>query len=91
MGNKVVRFDVNGKTLSVDDTEYKLKAGLVVLITQKHPRPTQYNSNDYKTYKSLVAQVKSFQNRTAVARPHITWKWKHMPKTVISAERIAAE
>ena len=58
MGNKVVRLDVNGKTLTVDDTEYKLAPGLLVLITNKHPRPTQYNSNDNNVYKSLVAQTK---------------------------------
>ena len=27
MGNKVVRFDGNGKTLTVDDTEYKITPG----------------------------------------------------------------
>ena len=72
MGNKVVRLHASRHTLSVDDTEFKLTPGLVVLITQKHPRPTQYNSNDYKTYKSLVAQtnVKLFLNMTATARPN---------------------
>ena len=80
MGNKVVRLDINGKTLLVDDTEYKLTPGLLVLITSKHPRLTQYNSNDYKVYKPLVAQteVKSFPNMAGAARPHATWKWKHM-------------
>ena len=60
----------------------------------KHPPPTQYNSNDYKTYKSLVAQtkVKSFPNRTGTARSQATWKWKHMfRKMVIPGERIAEE
>ena len=42
MGNKVVRLDASRKTLSVDDTEYKLTPGLLVLITHKHPQPTQY-------------------------------------------------
>ena len=74
MGNKVTQIDVNGKTLTVDDTEYKLTPGLLVLITQKHPRAGQWNSNDYKAYKSLVAQskVKSFPNRTGAAQPHAT-------------------
>ena len=40
MGNKIVRLGANGKTLMVDDTEYKLAPGLLVLITYKHPRPT---------------------------------------------------
>ena len=57
MGNNGVRFDASRKTLSVDDTEYKLTPRLLVLITQKHPRPTQYNNNDYKIYSSLVAQT----------------------------------
>ena len=78
MGNKVVQLGANGKTLLVDDTEYKLTPGLLLLITNKHQRPDQWNSNDYKTYKSLVAQtkVKSFPNRTGTARPHA--KWKHV-------------
>ena len=83
-----------GKTLLVDDTEYKLTPGLLVLITNKHSRAGQWNSNDYKEYKPLVAQtkVKSFPNRTGTARPHATWKWKHMfRKMVIPGERIAEE
>ena len=62
-----------------------------MLLVLKHPRPTQFNSNDYKAYKSLVTQtkVKSFPNRAGTARPHTTWKWKHMlRKMVIPEERI---
>ena len=91
MGNKIVQFDGNKKTLTVDDTEYKLSPGLEALVMLKHPRPTQFNSNDYQVYKSLVTQtkVKSFPNREGTARPHATWKWKHMlKKMVISGERI---
>ena len=33
MGNKVVRLSANGKALLVDDTEYKLTTGLLLLIT----------------------------------------------------------
>ena len=65
-----------------------------MLITNKHPRPDQWKTNDYKVYKSLVAQtkVKSFSNRAGTARPHATWKWKHMlRKMVIPGERIAEE
>ena len=61
----------------------------------KHPRTAQYSSNDYKTYKSLIAQTKakSFPNRiTGAARPHASWKWKNMLKRmVIPGERIAEE
>ena len=92
MGNKVVQFDGNKKTLTVDDTGYKLSPGLEALIMLKDPRPTQYNSNDYKAYKSVVAQtkVKSFPNMAGTARPHATWKWKHIfRKMVIPGERIA--
>ena len=46
---------LDGKTLSVDDTGYKLTPGLFVLITKKHPRASQWNSNDYQVYQSLVA------------------------------------
>ena len=88
MGNKAVRLDINGNTLTIDDIEYKITPGLVALI---HPRPTQFNSSDYKAYKSLVAQtkVRLFPNRTGTARPHTTWKWKHMLKKMgIPGERI---
>ena len=46
MGNKAVRLDVNGKTLTIDDIEYKITPGLEALIVLKYPRPTQFNSND---------------------------------------------
>ena len=78
MGNKIVRLDVNGKSLLVDDTEYNLVLTIII-----HPQPTQYNSNDYKEYKSLVAQtkVKSFPNIAM-------WKMKHMfRKMVIPGKR----
>ena len=94
MGNKVVQFNGNKKTLTVDDTEYKLTPCLEALIMLKHPQPTKFNSNDYQVDKSLVTQtkVKSFPNRAGTVRPHATWKWKHMlKKMVISGERIAEE
>ena len=56
MGNKVEQLTGNKGILTVDDTEYKLTPGLEVLIVQKHSQPTQYNSNDYRVYKSLCAQ-----------------------------------
>ena len=66
-----------------------------MLITPKHQRPGHWNSNYFKAYKSLVAQtkVKSFPNRiTGAARPHASWKWKHMlKKMVIPGERIEDE
>ena len=40
MGNKAVRLDVNGKTLTMDDIEYKITPGLEALIALKHPRST---------------------------------------------------
>ena len=89
MGNKVVHFGASAKTLLVD--EYKLTSGLLMLITNKHPRPDQWKTNDYKVYKSLVAQtkIKSFPNWAGTARPHATWKWKHMiRKMVIPGEGI---
>ena len=92
IGNKVVRIDANGNTLSVDETGYKLTPDLFVLIIKKYSLSGQWNSNDYQVYKSLVAQtkIKSFPNRTGASRPHATWKWKHMlRKMVIPGERIA--
>ena len=65
--------------LSVDE---ELLPGMFVLITKKHPRAGQWNSNDYQVYKSLVAhtKVKSFPNRAGASQPHATWKWKRMLK-----------
>ena len=63
----------------------------------KHTRSTRcndYSSNDYKAYKSLAAQTKfkSFPNMSDTARPHATWKWKHVfRKMVIPGERKAEE
>ena len=93
-GNKAVRIDGKGKIVTVDDTVYAPTPGLLELITNIHPRPDQYNSNDEGVYRSLVAQtrVKSFPNRTGGARPYATWKWKQfLKKMVISGERITEE
>ena len=90
MGNKIVWSD--GKIL-VDNKKYKVTPGLEALITQRHPRPGQWNSNDDQVYKSLVAhtKVKSFPSRTRAARPHATWKWKHMLRKMdMPGDRIAA-
>ena len=60
----------------------------------KHPRLTQFNSNDYKAYKSLVAQtkVKSIPKIAGTARSYAKWKWKHrFGKMVIPEEGIAEE
>ena len=94
MGNKAVRLDIKRKILTVDDTVYKLTSGLLELITNKHPQPNQYKSNDKEVYRSLVAEtrVKLFPNRTDGARPHATWKFKYMfKKMIIPGERIAEE
>ena len=39
--------------MQVDDTEYKLTPGLLVLMTQKHPRTGQWNSK----YHFLIGQA----------------------------------
>ena len=85
MRNKAVQLDIKKKMLTVDDKVYKLTSGLLELITNKHPRPGPYNSNDKEVYRSLVAQtrVKSFPNRTDSA----TWKWKYMPKKWLYLEK----
>ena len=90
MGNKKAQINGNKKTLTGDGTDYKLTPCLEVLIVQKHPRPTQYDSNDYRVYKSLCAQIKvrTFPNQVGAARTHATWKYKHMlRRMVISGER----
>ena len=73
---------------------YDLTPGLWTLIMQKHPRPTQWNSNDYRAYKTLSAQtkVRSHPNPEGVARPRSTWKYKHMlRKMVVPGEKIVEE
>ena len=93
MGNKIGQIDANKKMLIVDGKVYEITPRLDALIMLKHPRPTQYNSNDDKVFKSLVAQtkVKSFANRTSAARPHATWKWKHMLKKMVKPNEKIAE
>ena len=91
MGNKVVQLNGNKKTLNVDDSEYKLTPDLELFIVQKHPRASQYNTNDYRAYKNLVAQtkVKSFPNPAGTARPHTTWRYQHILKQmIVYGERI---
>ena len=80
IGNEVVQINRNKRTLSVDDTEYDFTPGLHALIMSKHPLPTQYDSNDYRVYKSLCAQtnVRSFPNPAGAVRSHATWKYKYM-------------
>ena len=86
----LLRLGEKEKILTVDDTEYT--PGLHALLTSKQPQPSKWNSNDYREYKSLVAQtkVRSFPNRTGNARPHTTWKWK-LKKMAIYTERISEE
>ena len=94
MGNKIVQLNSNKKTLTVDDTEYEFTSCLHALIMWKHPRRNQWNSNDYTAYKSLVAQtkLKSFPNPAGAARPHATWKYKHMlRKMAMPGEQITKE
>ena len=55
MGNKVVQINEDKSTLLVDGAKYKFTPGLVALIWLKRPRHIQWNSSDYKIYKSLVA------------------------------------
>ena len=65
-----------------------------MLIRLKHPRPTQYDDNDLRVYKSLVVQtkVRFHPNPASAARPHATRKYKHMlRKIVIPGERIVGE
>ena len=83
---------MNKKTLTVDNTKNKLTPGLEVLIVQKHLRPTQYNTNDYRAYYNLIAQTKVKSFPAGAARPHATWKYKHMlKKMVMPGERIIVE
>ena len=57
MGSEIVKISENGTILDVDDVEYDLTAGLHTLIVQKHPRPNQWTSGDYQTYKYLSIQT----------------------------------
>ena len=62
MGNKVVRLDVNGKTLIVDDTEYKLTPGLVVLIILV----INTNTNTTLTASTVTSYQLSVINTTSI-------------------------
>ena len=69
-------------------TEYKITPGLEALIVLKHPQPTQFNSSDYKAYKSFVAQTKVKSIGQATLINHILHgngsicarKWLHLEK-----------
>ena len=65
-----------------------------MLIVQKHPRPNQRTSRDYHASKSLCVQTKfrCHPNPEGAARPHATWKYKHMlKKMVMPGERMEEE
>ena len=54
----------------------------------------QWNSNDYREHKKLVAQtkVRPFPNKAGNTRPHAMRKWKQLLKQmVIPVERIQEE
>ena len=92
LGSEIV--GVNGNTLTVGDTEYDLTPGLRAFIMQKHSQVSQWPSRDYRTYKSLVAQikVKSHPNPSGSTRPRATWKYKHMVKRMtVPGESIPEE
>ena len=61
---------------------------------QNHPRISQWPRRDYPSYKSLCQQTKvtSHPNSAGAARPHATWKYKHMlRKMVVPGEKIVKE
>ena len=94
MGNKIVEIDENKKILTVDGREYDLTPGVRPIITKKHPQPSQWSFSDYQVYKSLCQQtkVRSHLNPEGAARPHATWKYKHMlKKMVVPGEKIVEE
>ena len=79
MGNSIVHIE--GNTLKVDDKEYELTPDLRMLILYKKLRPQHYTSDDYSVYKAIVGEtrVRAYTNkRNGSARPHSTWKCKHM-------------
>ena len=82
------------KRLSVDGTEYDLTPGLQAFIMQKQPQISQWPSHDYRAYKSLSAQIKVrlFPNPEGAARPHSTWKYKHiLRRMAVPGESIPEE
>ena len=54
MRNEVVHINRNKRALSVDDKEYDFTPGLHALIMSKHPRPSQYDSNNYRDINLFV-------------------------------------
>ena len=90
MGNSIV--PIEGNTLKVDDNEYELTPGLIMLMLYKKPRPQHYPSDGYYVYKAIVAHTRRGANpnkRTGSARPSSTWKWKHMRRVMaIPGDRV---
>ena len=87
MGNKVVQFDGNKNTLTVDNRKHTSAPRIRALRTPKHSRPGQWNSDDHKVYKSVIAQtkVKLFPNRTGGHTLHgngstCSRKWLYLEK-----------
>ena len=94
MGIKLVKISEDETNLKVEDADYELAPGLHTLIMQKHPRPNQWTYSNYQVCKSLSAQtkVRSHPNSAGAARPHATWKYKHMVrKMVVPGEKIVEE
>ena len=85
MGSEIVYISENGTILNVDGVEYDLTPGLHTLIVQKHPCPNQWTSGDYQAFKyfSIQTKVRSHPNPRGVARPHATWKYKHILQKMI--------
>ena len=56
MGSTLVQIE--GNSLKVDEREYQKTPDLVSLITEKHPRPMQWKSEDFRAYKSFVHRAR---------------------------------
>ena len=62
MGNSIV--PIEGNTLKVDDNEYELTPGLIMLMLYKKPRPQHYPSDGYYVYKAIVAHTSVWTYRS---------------------------
>ena len=88
MGSKAVRLGVNGKTLIVDDTEYKFTPGLKALIMLKHPRRDNLKHMNHSLHRPRLNHSQIGYCSTT----RYVEKWKHtLKKLVIHGERIAEE
>ena len=79
MGNTYVQVGDDGANLVIEGKEFKGTEGLWGLIMKKRPSPDQYNAQDLRVYKDILAITNAIEfpnNVTATSRVKSTYKWR---------------